>query len=165
MNRQEFETALLKSQDRSERFPEDHVCPRSVENGCGPNSPFGDGKAIWCIGDSCSYCGSLHPAVLMERLEEATITVEPTDKNYKIYVVTDADTPKFKRSFRADGSPVGDDPSKWVWTVDETNHVKFYFQHLSSEQQQRFVELINEKKIKFALPGYFYVLPFFVSMK
>lgn len=37
---------------------------------------------------------------------------------------------------------------------------KFYFQHLSEEQQQQFVELLNNKTAK--TDGPFYVLPFFM---
>lgn len=38
---------------------------------------------------------------------------------------------------------------------------KVYFQHFSVEQRRRIVTLVNEKKINFAAPGYFYVPPFF----
>jgi hypothetical protein len=39
---------------------------------------------------------------------------------------------------------------------------KFYFQHLSGAQQQRFIELLNAGTIKLGYPGHFYVRPFFV---
>lgn len=39
---------------------------------------------------------------------------------------------------------------------------KFYFQHLDETQGRRFVELLNAKALKFAFPGHFYVLPFFM---
>lgn len=39
---------------------------------------------------------------------------------------------------------------------------KFYFQHLSEDGRQKFVRLLNQKKILFDFPGYFYVLPFFL---
>ncbi len=42
---------------------------------------------------------------------------------------------------------------------------KFYFQHLSTDQKKRFVEMINKKELHFGVPGYFYVLPFFVVPK
>lgn len=57
--------------------------------------------------------------------------VTPTDKSYKAYV-------------RAAGGSG-----------------KFYFQHLSEAGRNRFVELVNSKKMKLAHPGHFYVLPFF----
>ena len=40
---------------------------------------------------------------------------------------------------------------------------KAYFQHFSQEQQKKFIEMLNEKKIKLGYPGYFYVLPFFIK--
>jgi hypothetical protein len=40
---------------------------------------------------------------------------------------------------------------------------KFYFEHLSQEQQTRFIELLNQRKLKIAHPGHFYVLPFFIA--
>lgn len=40
---------------------------------------------------------------------------------------------------------------------------KFYYQHLSEEQRKEFIALLNEKKVSIGYPGYFYVLPFFVS--
>lgn len=42
---------------------------------------------------------------------------------------------------------------------------KFYFQHLSPEQQQEFVQLLNTKQLKIGMPGHFYVLPFFIQRK
>lgn len=42
---------------------------------------------------------------------------------------------------------------------------KFYFQHLSTEEQRRFVNLLNERKITIGYPGHFYVRPFFVRTK
>ena|SRR5215469_8204438 len=38
---------------------------------------------------------------------------------------------------------------------------KFYFQHLSEEDRDRFIQLHNDHKIKLAHPGYFYVKPYF----
>jgi hypothetical protein len=58
-------------------------------------------------------------------------TVGPTDKNYKVYL-------------RASGG-----------------HAKFYFQHLSSEQQAEFIDLNNTRRITYGEPGHLYVLPFF----
>lgn len=42
-------------------------------------------------------------------------------------------------------------------------HEKFYYQHLSDEQKRRFVELLNEHKVRIDYPGYFYVRPYFVA--
>lgn len=43
--------------------------------------------------------------------------------------------------------------------VDDTK--KFYFQHFSKEDQDKFIEAHNAKRINFAYPGYFYVIPYF----
>lgn len=152
----DFWDKLHAAYTRSERFPGEHNCPRGAESGRA-------GRAVWCVDDSCSYCGSLHPDLLMERLEAGDVTLDPTDKNYKLYVHADPGTAPFKQTFRDSGSPEGNDPSKWVWTTRETMEHKFYFQHLSGAQQQRFVELLNAKKLKLNVPGYFYRTPFFIE--
>lgn len=59
----------------------------------------------------------------------------PTDKSYKVYV-------KLKN--------------------EKTE--KFYFQHLSEENKKKFVDLINDKKLKIGFPGHFCVLPFFIKL-
>lgn len=43
------------------------------------------------------------------------------------------------------------------------DHRKFYFQHLSPDQGQRFVDLLNAGKLNIGPPGHFYVMPFFIS--
>lgn len=83
----------------------------------------------------CSFCGSLHPARFLELIAEGW-RVEPTDKNYKAYLRTRQD-----------------DASLWT---------KFYYQHLSGEQQQEFIDLYNSRQMVLAEPGHFYVLPFFI---
>lgn len=153
---QEFKDKLLASYPRSERFPEEHNCPRGAENS-------DDGRAVWTGDSNCSYCGSLHPDVFMERIEAGTVKLCPTDKSYKVYVHAEPDSAGFFQTFRGPDDPGGDDPSKWVWTTRETNQTKFYFQHLSVDQRKRFVELLNEKKLKLDVPGYFYRLPFFIA--
>jgi hypothetical protein len=40
---------------------------------------------------------------------------------------------------------------------------KFYFQHLSTEQQAELIRLVNEGQVVFGVPGYFYRLPFFMA--
>jgi hypothetical protein len=59
----------------------------------------------------------------------------PTDKNYKVYV---------------NG-----------WEPNGSNGGKFYFQHLSREQQDEFIGLLNAKTVHIGYPGYFYTLPYF----
>jgi hypothetical protein len=136
-----FDDLLFASYLRSLRFRYEHTCPRGAESGR-------TGRAVWCFDDSCSYCGSLHPDIFMERLEAGDVTLSPTDKSYKVYVSADAGSVKFKQSYRGDGDPGGCDPTKWVWTVREVPQTKFYFQHLSDSQRTRFVELLNAKKLK-----------------
>lgn len=115
-------------------------CPRRDE---GPNFfPEGD---LWAYGHgiitkrkilTCNYCGSCHPDFFMEKLQEGW-QLGTTDKNYKAYL----------------GTPEGEDVAK------------FYFQHLSEEQRQEFVRLINEKKITFSGGFGFSRLPYFVVVK
>lgn len=82
----------------------------------------------------CGYCGSMNPDDFMVRLEAGDVELTPTDKNYKVYV-----------------------------TGAGLSHAKFYFQHLSEPQMLRFIELLNEKRLKLAYPGHFYRMPFFCA--
>ena len=41
---------------------------------------------------------------------------------------------------------------------------KFYFQHLNEAQMTRFIELFNEKKLKYGRGFGFYVLPYFMRL-
>lgn len=113
-----------------------HTCPRRAEQGLDrDDTPFmnsGTNKDVWREDDTCSWCGSFNPDALMKLLEEQAVELEPTDKSYKAYVCSP------DRKFR-----------------------KFYFQHLSVEQQARFVELYNAG-MKLTMPGHFYVMPFFM---
>ena len=85
----------------------------------------------WREDGTCSWCGSKNPEFVFQAIENG-LEIVPTDKNYKIYILTNPGTPKF------------------------------YFQHFSKEDRKRFTDLLNDKKIKFAQPGYFYRLPFFL---
>lgn len=42
---------------------------------------------------------------------------------------------------------------------------KIYYQHLTEEQKRRFVDLVNEGKLKIGDPGHFYVSPFFMARR
>ena len=86
----------------------------------------------------CRYCGSLHPDDFMAHLETGEAKLGATDKAYKVYVET----------MRSSRNPMG----------------KFYFEHLSDAQKDRFVELLNAKRFMIDT-GRFYVLPFFVQIK
>jgi hypothetical protein len=119
---------------------ETNYCPRAIENGGGPNSVFKppmNGEMTWREDQTCSYCGSLHPDVFMQRLEAGDVVLGPTDTSYKVYVQDHRGTPI--------GGPAG----------------KFYFQHLGEAQRARFIELHNEGRLKLDSPGHFYVAPFF----
>ncbi|MEA3042986.1 MAG: hypothetical protein QOH47_824 [Sphingomonadales bacterium] len=89
--------------------------------------------ANWRDDRTCSYCGSLHPDDFMEQVEAGAELI-PTDKRYKVYI----------RSA-------------------ERGQQKFYFEHLDNAQRDRFLELLNAAGLKLALPGFFYVLPFFIG--
>lgn len=65
------------------------------------------------------------------RAIEAGVEVEPTDKGYKAYLR---------------GAP---------------GPGKFYYQHLTQAQRDRFIELHNSKVMKIGYPGHFYVKPYF----
>lgn len=107
-------------------------CPRAVENGGGPDSPFRppfNGEASWREDGTCSYCGSISPDALFKAID-AGEEIIPTDKSYKAYV--------------------------------GEGHRKFYFQHLSEAEKVRFVEYLNARRINIGYPGHFYIRPYFV---
>lgn len=167
----------------------EHLCPRRAESGINFPGPdrWETGRGIVGqdkVGLSCSYCGSLHPDRFMELVREGWI-VGPTDKSYKVYLnapVTDDDRERAKARWAAGATGqavrktlaaegVGADAiesriSKY-WSEHEepylTGHpsAKFYFQHLSVEQQHEFIELHNSKAMVIGHPGRFYVPPFF----
>jgi hypothetical protein len=87
------------------------------------------------IGDSCSYCGSLHPDTFMDLVRGGWV-VGPTDKTYKAYLAQPG----------SDGAG---------------SEAKFYYQHLSEAQRREFVDLLAAGQMKVARGG-FYVLPFFI---
>lgn len=135
-------------------------CPRRD-----PHFPYAPGLAgldTWEADDTCSYCGSLNPEVLMARLEAGDVELGPTDKNYKVYVHNKSGA-QFKQTYRncpSDSSCTGPrDCTHWV--TREVEQTKFYFQHFSVEQQLRFIEMLNAGRIALGYPGYFYNLPFF----
>ncbi|MCB1422788.1 MAG: hypothetical protein KDJ69_10045 [Nitratireductor sp.] len=115
---------------------EKEFCPRGIESGGGPDSPFKapfNGEMEWLDDGTCSYCGSISEGAFFNAIE-AGAKITPTDKSYKAYI---------------DMPGVG--------------HRKFYFQHLSQEGRARFIDLVNKKKINLAEPGYFYVPPYFAA--
>jgi len=141
-------------------------------------------------GPHCSWDGSLHPDLFMSLVREGA-TLTPTDKNYKVYVETEVQegAEKLRIMSRASHNPgtspvygayrqVKDVdlsdvntagwsdfyPEDWVQLapIGTRRHDKFYFEHLSGDQKEEFVALLNAKKIALAFPGRFYRLPFFV---
>ncbi len=111
---------------------------------------------------TCQYCGSLHPDVLMARIEAGDVRISATDKNYKLYVSNAGGVP-FKQTFR-NCPPKADCTYENCthWVTRERDTAKFYFQHLSIEQRKRFVDLFNEGKLPFEEGDAFYVWPFFM---
>lgn len=124
------------------------TCPRRM-NEFGPWKREAD-LDTWRQDDSCSFCGSLNPATLMARLEAGTVTLQPTDKNYKVYVQNQGGAP-FRQAYRPSAE------ADRMWTIREVESTKFYFDHLTSTQQERFVELYNQGRI-----ARFYRMPFFM---
>ena len=136
-------------------------------------------------GPSCSFCGSLHPDRFMELVRDGWI-VGPTDKTYKAYLsrpLTDEEQAEHKArwlggftaqelrdsalargetvaatraaleaAYYAQVAPLHSGPTK----------AKFYFQHLTPEQQQEFVDLYRTQRMAVGYPGRFYQPPFFM---
>lgn len=115
---------------------------------------------------SCSYCGSFHPDKLIERLEAGTVELGATDKNYKVYLHNAGGEP-FKQHYRdcySQGAKDCKGPAECThWVTRDTSSSKFYFQHFSSDQMRRFIELMNAGKLKMHGGYGFYRLPFFVK--
>lgn len=122
-----------------------------------------DDEDYWFPDNTCSFCGSLNPDVLMARIEVGDVELGPTDKSYKVYVENKGGE-KFPQvhSRKCPDVMKCDRRTCTHWTHDTTDHTKFYFMHFSQEQMVRFVELYNQKKLKVGYPGHFYVMPFFM---
>jgi len=133
----------------------------------------------WRADGTCSWCHSISPAKFFEAIE-AGCEIGPTDKNYKAYVrLPNPDVGKTIETgsesgpaFDIDGIPTRadlTDQEKAEGRYRRTFHgpaashirAKFYFQHLSKADRDRFIELHNAGKMTFAFPGHFYARPFF----
>lgn len=116
-----------------------HTCGyRVVQGRADANSVFRDSGPnldSWREDDTCSYCGSLNPDILMARMEAGDIEIGPTDKSYKVYVKN------------LGGA--------------ELKAIKFYFYHFTPEQQAWFIDMLNQRRIHFSYPGHLYTLPYF----
>jgi hypothetical protein len=137
----------------------------------------------WRENGTCSYCGSISPEMLFAAIEAGTAVLGATDKNYKLYV--DLPNPKegqprISASTNEKTAPgpewlPADAEAKAKWGLSDGTtfyvvrpdgpmwHAKFYFQHLSDDQKQRFVDLHNARRLKFHAGDGFYVLPFFMK--
>lgn len=122
--------------------PWPQTCPRRM----GEIGPWEreNGQDTWDIREQmhqglrarhCSFCGSLHPDDFMRLIKEGWVW-GATDKNYKAYI----------------GAPDG----------SSSMETKFYFKHLSDEQQREVVELVNAGSVRFG-PSGLYRLPFFMT--
>ncbi len=147
------------------KFPvkgEEVWCPRRGENPL-TNQTF-PGPDFYGEDNRCSYCGSLHPDVFMERVEKGELCLGATDKDYKVYVYVDSG-PLLKQTYR-NCPPGARCPGPEVcthWVTREVSRDKFYFQHLSVNQRIHFTKLYSEKRLKFHADYPFYVLPFFLK--
>lgn len=144
----------------SEQDPQ--ICPRAIEDGA-DKTPLGTFRYLNrpAADTSCHYCGSMDADLLMQRLEARDVELEPTDKSYKVYVANRGGLPFFQ-AHRTDNDRSGDQ-ANWTWAVREIQQTKFYFQHLSTDQRKRFVELLNQRLLLIGPPGHFYRLPFFIT--
>ena len=149
----EWQNALADQATEAAGGPEVQTCPRR-NNEYGPWET-GEGLDVWRLTHNyraelhrtCSFCGSLHPDDFIAHLRDDEWVLGPTDKNYKAYlgpVSEGSSLPDF------DG-PVGE------------QSVKFYYQHLSVDQRQVFIAMLNEQVVKIGYPGHLYVLPFFIA--
>lgn len=144
-------------------------------------------QSHWRDDNTCSYCGGLSPEEFF-RAVEAGALIEPTDKNYKAYVVDDSPlagqpclivTANFSHEGQEgwfqvteenkdslpmgpNGSPRGVRVGDWT-KIDPhpaKRHRKFYFQHLDEVGRQRFIQMHNDKRMN-VWGGGFYVTPYF----
>ena len=83
----------------------------------------------WEPDGTCSHCGGMRPSIALKAIREGAL-VEPTDKNYKIYV----------KGVNLPGCPAN----------------KCYLNHFSEAQAVEFVLLAHTGKMKLATPGHFY---------
>ena len=116
-------------------------CPRRQESvGFGSNTRFKiPASDHWRKDGTCSWCGSLSPSLFFQAIDDGC-EIGPTDKAYKVYV-------------NGDKAP------------NVHGACKFYFQHLTPDDQQKFVDLYNDGKMKIGYPGHFYVRPFFCGRR
>lgn len=145
---------------------------------CGRRAFGQDNLDRWTDDKLCSYCGSMHPDVVMKGIENGRLSLGPTDKSYKVYIneaVTVEALAAAETQARSHGigamllQDKGEAAFLQYWAHEKKmvsgKHVgKFYFQHLSDAQQKHFIHLHNTGKLSIGFPGRFYVTPFFCRL-
>ena len=146
-----------------------------------------DTKDYWHKRDgyrACSYCGSMHPEDLFAAIEAGNCQITGTDKNYKIYVdaptrmlpgkaIYMSSTHEFAGGVlltkalcdehELDSYTREHYVGRWVKIEQRSQraHLKCYYQHFDESQQQRFIDLYNEKKLPLEPQFGLYVKPYF----
>jgi len=155
-------------------------CPRRLDylswGGYSPIfEPERQGEDTWREREGalhCSYCGSLPPARLFELIESEAAQLGPTDKGYKLYVEEWGDKEKPCWECHGEGAThktAANPEGVECFVCFGAKHIptgprhKFYFQHFSQEDRQRFIELHNNGKIDYGYPGYLYSRPYFTK--
>jgi hypothetical protein len=148
------------------------------------------GKDWWGKRDdyrACSYCGSMHPEDLFAAIEAGNCQITGTDKNYKIYVdaptrllpgkaIYMSSTHEFAggvlltkelcEEHDLDSYAREHYVGRWVKIEPRSQraHLKFYYQHFDHAQQDRFIELYNERKLPLEPQFGLYVKPYFTKV-
>ncbi len=142
-------------------------------------------QSHWREDGTCSYCGSLSPALFFEAIKNGC-ELGPTDKDYKVYV--DRPDPEVGIPWVYGMANFEQTGPGWVQVTTENQdtlpktgmpltlghwvqvepkqaikHDKFYFYHLNREERIQFVVLLNAGQVKVGVPGFFYQLPFFMK--
>jgi hypothetical protein len=160
------------------------TCPRRIENAISGVI----NKDKWSIEHICSYCGGISSGRFLWAVE-AGHKIVPTDKNYKAYVnlpnlqygetieIGSSSGPVFRKNAKGElvkslyaPEDITDEEMinnfykrPFFGKASQFNTFKFYFHHLSLEEQGKFVKLFEDSKFNFAYPGKFYVKPFFMG--
>lgn len=111
--------------DEAEDIFSGRCSPAAVTGG-----PFNFAAPHWRDTGQCSHCGGERPSTVLKLIREGKVTIEPTDKNYKIYV----------RGLNSPANPAS----------------KCYLNHFSRAQAIEFVTLFETGQMKVDYPGHFY---------
>lgn len=119
-----------------------HTCPRRAENGMDdPASPFKG------AGQNLDTYTSGHGLIGQARGCSYCGSMHPDD---------------FMQAMR-EGKELGVTDKNYKAYVDHQSG-KFYYQHLSTEQQAEFIAMLNRHEITFGYPGFFTVRPYFIGL-